>query len=427
MEKANKALDEQELQSKRYLEMSKRYIKDEGLVKKNQLVLEEYYNALLAGNGFKVTSNTTIKDIIYTVMRHGRWLKKPFDEATEKDIEGFFAYLKEDNKQKSTRNNYVIRVRQFYKWLYKTEDYPDLVKQLKMSKITARLDQNRILSPNEIRKLISVNTWSKNRAIISGLYESGCRISEFLGLRIKDVSFDDYGIRIFVKGKTGERNIRLIDSEPYFREWINEHPFGEDRNYYLFINFATNFYGRQLQPGTINSLLRTSANKAGIEKYITCHLLRHSRLTFLAKNQFNERDLRIFAGWSGTSDMPNVYLHYGEEEVERKLLESRGLLDKEKQEELEKEKVVMEPINCPRCKQQNPATAKYCNCGLILDDKEAFRIDGLKKDANEFTNKLMNQPINNVDTSKGMMEALFQTMINNPLLVEEFKKICYEQ
>jgi len=38
----------------------------------------------------------------------------------------------------------------------------------------------------------------------------GVRVGELFSIRIKDVSFDDYGMRVLVSGKTGVRVVRAI-------------------------------------------------------------------------------------------------------------------------------------------------------------------------------------------------------------------------
>ena len=59
---------------------------------------------------------------------------------------------------------------------------------------------------NQINKMIRQCRDERDRAFISVLYESGCRISEIGILRIKDISFDRYGARISISGKTGARD-----------------------------------------------------------------------------------------------------------------------------------------------------------------------------------------------------------------------------
>jgi integrase/recombinase XerD len=250
---------------------------------------------------------------------------------------------------------------------------------------------------------VSVN--SRDKFLISGLYESGCRVSEWLNIKLKDIVFDESGAKIKVSGKTGQRNIRLIDSVPYLHELISNHPFKHDAEQFLFISFASNVYGHVLKMGTVGTRLRTYSKRAGIQKKIYPHLLRHSRLTWLAQNEgFNERDLRIFAGWSSTSDMPNTYLHYGEEEVDKKLRKAKGIYS-EKETKLDKfERKALTPRECPRCNRINPATALYCNCGMVLDINESTKIEDLKTRAIE-------QAIEE-----------FMKIAQNPTRLEEFNK-----
>ena len=57
-----------------------------------------------------------------------------------------------------------------------------------------------------------------------------------------------------------------------------------------------------------------------------------------------------------------------EKQVERKILEIHGLIDKE---ENQKARDVLSPIICWRCKTKNGATAQYCDkCGAYLDEEK---------------------------------------------------------
>ena len=192
----------------------------------------------------------------------------------------------------------------------------------------------------------------------------------------------------------------------------------------LFYSFARGYQGRRLKYSGIYFMLRRLAHDCGISKPIRPHLLRHSRLDYLAKvDDFNERDLRIFAGWSKTSDMPNVYLHYGEKELDNKILAKQGIIKNSEIDKAQQTKV-LSPKYCTRCNKSNPADALYCNCGTIIDSKEALRIDTVKKDADKFTEELMTTPIKkDVSLEQGMKEALFQTMLADKKLMRKFKSI----
>ncbi len=58
-----------------------------------------------------------------------------------------------------------------------------------------------ILTEEDIRKMINAAYNTRDKAIVSVLYESGCRVGEFLCMKIKNVQFDRYGAIIVVCGK----------------------------------------------------------------------------------------------------------------------------------------------------------------------------------------------------------------------------------
>jgi integrase len=73
--------------------------------------------------------------------------------------------------------------------------------------------------------------------------DSAARPHELLKLRIKDVVFKltadkkQYA-EILVNGKTGSRQIPLIDSIPYIKDWISQHPQGTNPNSILLCGFG---------------------------------------------------------------------------------------------------------------------------------------------------------------------------------------------
>jgi integrase/recombinase XerD len=73
----------------------------------------------------------------------------------------------------------------------------------------------------------------RDKAFISTLYESGCRIGELLPIKLRSVVFDEYGAVLIVDGKTGMRRIRLISSVPLLANWISNHPFKNNPDAFL--------------------------------------------------------------------------------------------------------------------------------------------------------------------------------------------------
>ena len=74
------------------------------------------------------------------------------------------------------------------------------------------------------------------------------RPHEILNLKIKDIIFKtvDNGkqyAEVLVNGKTGSRHIPLIQSIPYIKEWLSNHPSRNNPNSPLFVGLGRNYYG----------------------------------------------------------------------------------------------------------------------------------------------------------------------------------------
>ncbi len=158
---------------------------------------------------------------------------------------------------------------------------------------------NEVLTEDEVKRMIDAAENLRDKAMIAVLYESGTRRGEFMNLRIRDVVFDDYGAVIKVKGKTGERRIRLVSSVPYLLRYIDVHPQKDDPNAHLWVKMGYPGKGEPVNYNTFSAQLKKIAKKAGIKKRIHMHLFRHSRATILGKLSYRGSDVRVFRVGSG--------------------------------------------------------------------------------------------------------------------------------
>jgi integrase len=215
--------------------------------------------------------------------------------------------------------------------------------------------------------------------------DSSCRPSEILRIRIKDIIFKVIGTRqyaeVLVNGKTGSRHIPLINSIPYIKDWLDSHPQRSNPNAYLIyskntkgklgsssINFIYSNYKRFYFPSLIRNENVPVEDKnritALLQKPWNPYIRRHSALTDKSKI-LKEHILRQHAGWTHTSDMPSVYLHYFGNESSDSILEAYGL--KQKEEEIQP----LKPKQCPNCSELNAVDANFCHkCRMILTYKE---------------------------------------------------------
>ena len=103
--------------------------------------------------------------------------------------------------------------------------------------------------------------------------------------------------------------------------------------------------------------LREYAKRAGITKRVYPYLLRHGRLTELAKD-LSSAELKAHAGWR--TDMSRVYVHLSGEDVGNKLLHLSNSRPKPQTN-------TSKTVQCTKCQHKNPLYAKFCNdCGLTL-------------------------------------------------------------
>jgi hypothetical protein len=81
---------------------------------------------------------------------------------------------------------------------------------------------------------------------------------QILNLKIKDVVFKTTGkvqyAEVLVNGKTGTRPIPLIQSIPYIKEWLSNHPTRNNPNSPLFIGLGRQSMGKQFTPGGLHNL-----------------------------------------------------------------------------------------------------------------------------------------------------------------------------
>ena len=94
------------------------------------------------------------------------------------------------------------------------------------------------------------------------------------------------------------------------------------------------------------------------------YVIRHSALTQKSKI-LKEHTLRDHAGWSVTSKMPQVYIHYLGNESSNSLLEAYGILKPEENDGFKSN--ILKPKYCPNCNESNKPHAKVCiKCKMIL-------------------------------------------------------------
>jgi len=280
------------------------------------------------------TDLTVIKETIY---------QKEFSELTTEDLEDVVRKIEASEYADWTKHDLKVILRKFAVWLNKKYNKSIDTTFIKITVKNSNKLPEEILTPEEVQNLVAAAASARDKALISVLYESGCRIGELLSLKIKNVEFDEYGAVIIIpNGKTGSRRIRIVSSAPLLSEYINNHPLRGSESYlWVTIHNKTSIHNKtrgknetwmRIGSQTVRKLLHNVAKEANINKNVYPHLLRHSRATHLA-GVLTEQMMKEFFGWSRTSQMPGIYVHLSGKNVDDALLRCYGIKKNEEKTE----------------------------------------------------------------------------------------------
>jgi len=296
------------------------------------------------------------------------WLRMDFPNASKSDIKRLVGIIEASHYVPHSKAELKTCVKKLYKWLRDSDEYPDEVRWIKpkSGKSVKRRLPEEILTLEEIKRLIDYARTERDKAFISAVYESGCRIGEILFVRLRHMEFDKYGVLVRVDGKTGPRRVRMVGSVPYLKDWLNRHPKKDDVGARLWMSYP----GKGMTYGGACRLLRVAAERAGIRKKVNPHAFRHARATHLA-NHLTDAQMKEYFGWVRGSDMASVYVHLSGRDVDNALLTKVYGLKTEEEGKGDD----LRPLKCPRCGRDNPCTFKFCGlCGVPLDERAAVEV-----------------------------------------------------
>ena len=173
-----------------------------------------------------------------------------------------------------------------------------------------------VLTVAEVQKLLAAPTmddplYFRDRAMLELAYGAGLRVSEWTGIGVKDVLFDDQLVRVFGKGSK-ERLVPIGRSAIgaiaiYVREQRTRLERGGGKGI-LFLNAR----GEPLSRMGAWKILRKYVQRSGITKAVSPHTLRHSFATHLLEGG---ADLRAVQEMLGHADISTtqVYTHVDRE------------------------------------------------------------------------------------------------------------------
>jgi len=164
-------------------------------------------------------------------------------------------------------------------------------------------------------KTSSIEVRQRYELLFELIQKSGLRISEALSLKVSDIHVvDSVAKSVHVKGKGNkERQVPLPETfGRVFSVSIADKP----RDEYL---FAKKPGGKPIGQHAVRAYLKKQVEKAGIDKKVTPHKLRHTYATTLLEKNVQLIDIMALLGHSSIATT-QIYTHAEQEERLSKLV-----------------------------------------------------------------------------------------------------------
>ncbi len=243
-------------------------------------------------------SPMTVRNYSFFVEKFLLHSKKDSQVLTQDDAKSYLSSLFEA-KSRNTIMLAAAALKFFYTEILK-KDFTEV----KIPKKDKSLPE--VLSKEEVKKLIEASDTQKSRLIISLLYSSGLRVSELVNLKVSEINLTEK--TGWVRKGKGSKDRLFTLSAALADDLI---AYLKDRqNIYLFSK------EKPLSTRNIQKIIKGTKNRAGIQKKVTPHTLRHSFATHLLENGTDIRIIQTMLGHSSLNTT-QVYTHVSSEQIKK--------------------------------------------------------------------------------------------------------------
>jgi integrase/recombinase XerD len=252
--------------------------------------MDEVMNKLALELKVRNFSHKTVKIYEFHVRRFLSSVGKPPLDVTDQDIKGYSAFLL-DREDPATVSLALSAIKFLYLAVYSREvviPYPRKAKRLPD-----------VLTVDEVRKLLSAEENMRHRLLLELLYGCGLRVSEAIGLKREQINFEE-GLLTVREGKgRKDRHVTLpVSIRSKFKAYLDARC---DESPYVF-----NTRSGHLRVTSAQIIVKEASKKAGIQKNVTPHTLRHSYATHLLEAG---TDIRIIQRLLGHSDIKTTQIY----------------------------------------------------------------------------------------------------------------------
>ena len=239
------------------------------------------------------------------------------EDAEKADLLEFIAKRVESGAKPRSTARQLSSFRRFFRYIMREGMRDnDPTAEIEMPRIGRSLPKT--LTEEEVDLLLHApNTdeplGHRDRAMLELLYATGLRVSELINLKLSQVNFNQGVLRIIGKGDR-ERLIPLGDES---QRWLRD--FIDGPRMEILLERQTNYLfptrrGDRMTRQAFWHIIKRYALKAGIEKKMSPHSLRHAFATHLLNRGADLRVVQLLLGHSDLSTT-QIYTHVARERL----------------------------------------------------------------------------------------------------------------
>ena len=248
-------------------------------------------------------SDYTIRNYLQANSELLDFAKKSPDLMDLDDVKAFIASTF-SKKSSSSEVLFLAAVKYAYESIFERNITSGIRRPKKETKIPV------VLSKKEVEILLNALTVQKSRLMVSLIYACGFRVSELANLKINDIDFNEK--TGFIRKAKGKKD-RAFNIPNHLIEQLKEQAENQrkDNQEFLF----TGPKGR-ISIRNIEKIVRKAAQKAGINKEVHPHTLRHSFATHLLEAGTDIRFIQELLGHSNLNTT-QIYTHVSSKELKK--------------------------------------------------------------------------------------------------------------
>jgi len=224
-------------------------------------------------------SKYTLQNYGYKLKRFALYMNKNAEDITTMDLRMYLAsYQKFSGVKNTTVESEISTLRSFFEWLEK-EEYISKDPTRKLNRIKTEKRQRKALTVEELELLREACKNLRERALLEFFYSTGCRLSEVVNLNRLDIDWDNLKTQVIGKGNK-ERTVYISPkAKIHLKKYLMSRL---DTNEALFVTERQPY--RRLGQRAIQREFEKLGKRAGLNKNIHPHLLRHTTATLMLNN-----------------------------------------------------------------------------------------------------------------------------------------------